>query len=328
MFSKQSTSSIPLRSSNHAAKLNHFNRTSKHMRNLFLIILLNTFYISVHAQSACTTVARMPTLSPVQKEALTKNLDTAIINYRRDTNNADAIIWYGRRTAYLGNYAEAISIFTKGIAKFPKDARFYRHRGHRYLTLRCLHLAIPDFEKAAQLISNKPDEMEPDGAPNAKNIPTSTLQSNIWYHLGLAYYLKGDFVRASEAYQNCLRVSKNPDMYVATANWLYITLKKLKKEEEAAKLLSTISADMNLIENKDYLRLLLIYKGQVDPAEVKKELMTTSASLSNASSGYGLANYYWLKGDRQEAESIFDKVLSGDQWASFGYIATELRKKD
>ena len=44
-----------------------------------------------------------------------------------------------------------------------------------------------------KLVAAKPDEVEPDGAPNARGIPRSTLQSNIWYHLGLAQYLAGDF---------------------------------------------------------------------------------------------------------------------------------------
>jgi hypothetical protein len=35
-----------------------------------------------------------------------------------------------------------------GIGQFPKDARFYRHRGHRYISSRCFDLAIKDFKKA------------------------------------------------------------------------------------------------------------------------------------------------------------------------------------
>ena len=30
--------------------------------------------------------------------------------------------------------------------------------------------------------------------------PRSTLQFNIWYHLGLAYYLQGNYARAYDAY--------------------------------------------------------------------------------------------------------------------------------
>ena len=56
-------------------------------------------------------------------------------------------------------------------------------------------MAIADLRRASQLVAGKPDEVEPDGAPNKAGIPRSTLQSNIWYHLGLAQYLRGDFRR-------------------------------------------------------------------------------------------------------------------------------------
>ncbi len=112
----------------------------------------------------------------------------------------------------------------------------YRHRGHRFITLRCFDDAIKDFEKAAKLVKGKPDEVEPDGLPNARNIPTSTLQSNIWYHLGLAHYLKGDFGSARKAYREAEKVSKNPDMMVATTHWLYMTLRRLGREKEATRI--------------------------------------------------------------------------------------------
>ena len=270
----------------------------------------------------------MPVLSEESRKKLNDYESAALEEYKKDSSRADAIIWYGRRTAYLGYYADAIDIFSRGIDLHPNDARMYRHRGHRYITMRCLDLAIADLEKAAQLITNKTDEVEPDGMPNAKNIPTSTLQSNIWYHLGLAYYLKADYTKAADAYINCLAVSKNPDMYVATANWLYITLRRLKREKEAAELLSSISAGVELIENKDYLRLLLLYKKEADPELLKQELIKSNSSLSNASMGYGLGNYYLLMGDTKTAKMIFEKIVSGDQWASFGFIAAAAELKN
>ena len=87
--------------------------------------------------------------------------------------------------AYLGDYKKAIKIFSEGIEKFPEDARMYRHRGHRYISLRKLDLAIADLEKAAELIDGKEDRVEPDGIPNARGIPVSTTNRNIWYHLWL-----------------------------------------------------------------------------------------------------------------------------------------------
>src|SRR5678816_2058388 len=89
--------------------------------------------------------------------------------------SAENIVWLGRRTAYLGKFQEAIDVFTGGT-------RLYRHRGHRFITVRNLLRAQEDLERAAELIKAQPDEVEPDGQPNARGIPTSTLHSNIWYH--------------------------------------------------------------------------------------------------------------------------------------------------
>ena len=113
--------------------------------------------------------------------------------YESNPEDVEAIIWYGRRTAYLGRYDDAISIYSEGMEKFSDEPRLYRHRGHRYISIRKFDEAITDFEKAAELIEGTENEIEPDGMPNAQNIPVSTLHGNIWYHLGLAYYLKHDY---------------------------------------------------------------------------------------------------------------------------------------
>ncbi len=134
------------------------------------------------------------------------------------------------------------SKYTPGIRKYPRDARLYRHRGHRYITLRKFDLAIADFQKAVSLIKGLPDEVEPDGQPNARNIPTGTLQFNIWYHLGLAQYLPGRNKGALKSYRECLKVSRNPDSLVATTHWLYMTLRRLKRKTEAPPSVGTDSA--------------------------------------------------------------------------------------
>lgn len=238
----------------------------------------------------------------------------------RSPEDADALIWLGRRTAYLGRYRQAIEIFSRGIEKHPDDARFYRHRGHRYITVRDLDRAIADLETAARLIAGKPDEIEPDGLPNARNIPTSTLQSNIWYHLGLARYLKGDFDGALAAYREDLKVSTNPDMLSATSHWLYMTLRRLGRDEEARQVLEPIHAGMDIIENQAYHRLLLMYKGELSPEELRSG---ASGDLDPPTLGYGLGNWHLYNGRRDEAIRIFREVLAGGNWGAFGYIAAE-----
>jgi tetratricopeptide (TPR) repeat protein len=289
-----------------------------------LSILLAVFSVSVLGQSNCVESAKLvqPQLSAEAQRDLETKLNEARALFEKE-QSADNIVWLGRRTAYLGRYKDAIRIFSEGTKKFPADARLYRHRGHRLITLRCFDDAIADLEQAAKLIKGKPDEIEPDGLPNARNIPTSTLHSNIWYHLGLAHYLKGDFERALNAYREAEKVSKNPDMLVATTHWLYMTLRRLGRDQEASKTLAPIKNDFELIENGDYYKLIRVYKGQLDPASLWLEINQRTNSLSNATLGYGLGNWYLYNGKRADAEKIFQQVTAGNQWSSFGFIAAE-----
>ena len=294
------------------------------MKILPIFILLVVFSSINFAQTCLETAKIVNTdLSENARKVYQTKLDEAKADFEKNPN-AEAIIWLGRRTAYLGNYKVAIKLFTDGISNFPKDARFYRHRGHRFISIRCFDEAIKDFEMAAKLVKGKPDEIEPDGLPNARNIPTSTLQSNIFYHLGLAYYLKGDFKKALKAYQECEKVSKNPDMLVATKHWLYMTLRRLGKTKEAEKSIAGIADNLDIIENDDYYKLIKLYQGKLKP----EDLMTNDTnSLGNASAGYGVGNWFLYNGKRDEAMKVFRQITSGNQWSSFGFIAAEAELK-
>jgi tetratricopeptide (TPR) repeat protein len=258
----------------------------------------------------------------VQKER-EELLRVARASYESNPNDADALIWYGRRLGYLGRYREAVEVFTEGVRKFPDDARMYRHRGHRFITLRQIDPAITDLQKADSLTRGKPDQIEPDGLPNARNIPTSSLQSNICYHLGLAFYLKGDFDRALPVYRRCDQqaLNANADRLVSTAHWLYMTLRRLGRVAEAEKVLDPISTSMDVIENIPYHKLLLMYAGEIAPEELEREgIATTTDGVTIL---YGIANWYLYNGQPEKANVMFRKIVDGDQWAAFGYIAAE-----
>lgn len=232
----------------------------------------------------------------------------------------DALIWSGRWTAYMGKYREAIRIYTDGINRFPEDARMYRHRGHRFISIREFARAVDDFEKAVDLISGKEDITEPDGLPNSRNIPISSLHTNIWYHLGLAYYLHNDMEQALRAYQKCRKVSNNPDNVVSSSHWLYMILRRLGREREAELVLDPIKKDMDIIENFAYHKLLLFYKGEV---AIDSLIAGTIENSSNAALVYGIGNWYYYNGQPSEANRIYQQLINSDQWASFGYLAAE-----
>jgi tetratricopeptide (TPR) repeat protein len=292
----------------------------------YRVTVLTLLFLCSSTAPAQTCLDRAQEIAPALTKEMRREFETkrteARSNFEKD-QSADNLIWLGRRTAYLGHYKEAIKIYTEGIEKFSDDARLFRHRGHRFITLRCFDLAIADLNKAAKLTKGKPDQIEPDGLPNARNTPTSTLQSNIWYHLGLAHYLKGNFKEALKAYREAEKVSKNPDMLVATLHWLYMTLRRLDRDKEANAAVEAIKPDLDVIENADYYKLIFLYQGKTKPEDLLKEISGEANTLRNASIGYGLGNWFYYNHRRDEAMNIFRQIVTGNQWASFGYIAAE-----
>lgn len=264
-----------------------------------------------------------PPVSAEARRDMEARLAEARTRYEAEPNNPDAIIWLGRRLAYPGRFTEAIEVYGSGIEKFPRDARLYRHRGHRYITLRKFDLAIADLQQAAKLVKGQPDEVEPDGQPNARNIPTGTLQFNIWYHLGLAQYLTGQNEAALRSYRECLKVSRNLDSFVATAHWLYMTLRRLNRVAEAAQVLGPVRTGWDVIENDGYYRLLLMYKGLLDGNKMLGEALKQEGSAGSHSVLYGIGNWHLFNNRPEKAVEIFQQMVAGDQWTSFGYIAAE-----
>jgi len=262
----------------------------------------------------------LPTLSEELPEPLTARIDSLSQQALMDDRLVDHYIWEGRRSAYFGDYRRAIEQFSAAIAEFPEEPRLYRHRGHRYITLREFDLAIQDFQMSAELSEGQPDVAEKDGLPNAQNIPLSSLQTNTWYHLGLAHYLKGEFTEAVNAYQNGLEVSDNDDMRIAFLYWYYMALRKQGKDVEAGQLLDDVSEDLELIENTSYYELLMVFKGVFNEDQL---LGTSNSELQSATLGYGLGFWHHINGRTEKAQQIWEEIYMYGNWPAFGYIASE-----
>jgi len=259
-------------------------------------------------------------LAPEAKKTAEANLQKAREDYAKAPDSADAIIWLGRRLAAVGYVQEAIGVFTKGIAKFPNDARFYRFRGHRYVSVREFDKAIADLTKASQLIAGKPDEPEPSTA-DPKVMSSETLHYAIYYHLGLAHYLKADFENALKVYRQCLAVAKgNDDQTVGVSDWLYMTLRRLNRTAEAAKALDAIVVGMKVKDDQQYYDRLQMYKGLKTPEEL---LQKGGDPVAAATLAYGVGNWYLYNGKKAEAKAVFEKIITGPNWMPFGFIAAE-----
>jgi tetratricopeptide (TPR) repeat protein len=172
------------------------------------------------------------------------------------------------------------------------------------------------------LIEGTEDAVEPDGQPNALGIPTSTLHFNIWYHYGLAHYLKGEFDQAIDKYRRCMAASVHPDSKIATAHWWYMGLRRAGRPEEAERLIRGLELDVlapDVIESGAYFELLRLYAdGEGGDAPLDP------GTLEGATEGYGIGNWKLYNGDAVGALEIFRSIVEArDQWAAFGYIAAE-----
>ncbi len=257
----------------------------------------------------------------MQPEKLLQSFWKAKDDYESNPEDAEAIIWFGRRVAYMGRYREAIDIFAEAIKKHPDDARMYRHRGHRYLSIREYDKAIEDFEKACVLIRGKENEIEPDGIPNDRGIPISTLHGNIYYHLALAYYLKNDLLNALRVYDLCAASNKNADNIVSTCHWKYMALRRSGYHEEAEKLLNEVKEGIDVIENISYYEACLFYKGLL-----KEDWFANKLSGSSKADvfSYTLGNWnLYEQKDSLKAKTYFEGLLKDGNKASFAYLAAE-----
>jgi hypothetical protein len=64
-------------------------------------------------------------------------------------------------------------------------------------------------------------------------------------------------------------------------------------------------------------------RGDVKAETLLSEIKGDATTLNSASLGYGIGNYFLYNGEKEKAMTIFRKIVAGNQWASFGYIAAE-----
>ena len=178
---------------------------------------------------------------------------------------------------------------------------------------------VADLTRAAQLVEGRPDEPEPDSDPSRP--PSTTLQFSVFYHLGLAHYLKGDFAAAEKAYRRCLeRARGSDDRLVSATDWLYMTLRRLGRTDDATRLLEPIHAGLDVKQDRSYLNRLLMYKGIYAPEDL---LRAGGDPLTRDTYGYAVGNWYLYNGRKDEARAAFERVVASPQWPAFGHVAAE-----
>ncbi|MFG0329032.1 MAG: tetratricopeptide repeat protein [Phycisphaerales bacterium] len=263
-----------------------------------------------------------PALYPERQAEFERNLETARAEHDANPDAVDAIVWYGRRLAYLGRYRDAIEVYTEGLQRFPQSAELRRHRGHRYITVREFHRAIGDLRLASLLLERIPDRVEPDGMPNEAGIPLTTLHSNTWYHLGLAHYLRGEWRKSREAFGQILELpSLNDDNLVSAIYWMALASKRLDDDRAVELLLDRVEENMAIIENHEYHALLLHFKGERTEVDL---LGGEADTVGSATTMYGVGAWRLVNGNSTGALELFEAIVANEvSWPAFGHIAAE-----
>jgi tetratricopeptide (TPR) repeat protein len=210
-----------------------------------------------------------------------------------------------RALAAASRHKEAIPACTESLRLRPDNAGALRDRGHYYLNLGQVEPALADLTKAAKL------------DPSDRGVD---------YHLGVAYYLKGDFPRAAAAYQSCLDHSKGADTIECLA-WLYPSLVRAERKNEAAALLDRVQDDPSITGHPAwYLDRLLLFKGARTEEQVAANL-NAEGGLSMSSIGYSLGLWHLLNGRRQRAREYFEKAVATNFTPAWGYRCSEAELK-
>lgn len=226
-----------------------------------------------------------------------------------DPNNASLAIALSQAQAGRRQYREAIDTCTKALAAAPNNADLLIERGHRELGMRNFAAAQADLERATSL-----DPKKIDG----------------FYHLGLSHYFQGQFDAAAGAFRKALALAPNNDNVIDCTNWLYVSLRRAGRANDAKQVLAKITPD---IRNTGphyafYLRLLHFYQGSISEIDVLPPKPTdpndVEAELAFDTVSYGVGNWHLYTHDPARPEQLFQRVVSGQAWNAWGFIGSEV----
>lgn len=239
--------------------------------------------------------------------------DENVVNARKslaaNPNTIDRVLQLSKAQAARRQYREAVAICTKGLALAPKNADLYLERGHRELGLREFRAAMTDLEQATRLAPEMLDAH---------------------YHLGLAHYFSREFDQSAASFDRARALAKNNDSLIDCSNWLYVSLRRAGKDQEAAQVLTRITPDVKNTEPHlyFYLRLLHFYQGQLTEQAVLPPLPAGPEDLEGELAfdtvSYGVGNWHLYHHDRSVALVLFKNVVKGEAWNSWGFIGSEL----
>lgn len=216
-----------------------------------------------------------------------------------DSRNLDLIIRLGVAQSGVRQFREAIQTFTRGLTIAPENAMLYRWRGHRYLSVRELDRAIADLRRGNQLDSTN---------------------YGVLYHLGIVRYARGDFTGAAAAFASAQPRAPDAGELAGATDWLWMSLSRAGKAAEAKAMLDR--RPDSLPTTNAYAQRLKLYRGLIGPEDVITAADTSDIQV--ATLGYGVGNWYLVRGDTTRARAWFERSVRSGGWPGFGFIISEV----
>jgi tetratricopeptide (TPR) repeat protein len=225
-----------------------------------------------------------------------------------DARDADTHLLRCRSLAGLRRYDDALAACGAALQIRPADAEALRDRGHYFLNAGRIDDGLADLQKAEAL---------------------SHADRGVFYHLGLAYYLKGDFAHAAEAYERCVEASPSDGAKIECRAWLLPSLLRAGRRKEARSLLARVPKVPVSGHTALYLDRLLLFKGQRTEAELVAT-MPSEGPVTEATVGYSIGVWHLLNGRPEAARSYFQRSIDSKLMSSWGARASEaeLRRLD
>jgi tetratricopeptide (TPR) repeat protein len=277
-----------------------------------------------------------PDFDEVSIRLLQTDLKNAVSQFSDFPDDPESILWVARKTAAFWRYRDAIFILTDGLSDNSSDFRFYRFRGHYYLNIREFDHAVEDLRTAVSLLGDWSGQNEPDAISGASFEPSATYGYTTWYHLGLAYYMKGEFSQAQQAFLNASEFAQNSDTRIQSIDWLFLSqLRGGTERLDLAKIRQIIASAEQLSDGRSNLHRIYFMIGEYETvAAISSEAFSGERMLSEAFFGdyspaeqlnlrYAHALKLQLSGDLSAARAAYMKILDTNYWASFSYIAAE-----
>ncbi len=276
------------------------------------IRLLSTLIIAVSAQAAQPA---LEVTSPLGTKfyALADDKGTVAEAEKRlaaNPKNPDLILKLALAQSAVREYRESVATCTRGLAIDPQNAALLTERGHREVGLREFTKARADLERAVKI--------------DPKNMAG-------YYHLGLAHYFLGEFAAAGDAFHHAVEVAPNTDERINATNWVYASMRRANKPDEAAKALALITPDMKNTEPHTffYLSLVRFFQGKMPEAEAvppqpPADNTDQEPELRFDTVAYGVGNWYLYNGNPAKAQEYFRRIVKGNVWLTWGFIGAEV----